>query len=187
VADQQPDGSWFGRWGIAQLYGPWAALSGMAAVATRAVDVRGSRGLIHVVHRGVRRGVAWLVGVQSPDGGFGESAASDLGWMYVPVGGSVPSQTAWGALALMAVAESLPTGAEGFPLARHAAARAVGWLLDRQSADGGWQESDPTGAGFAGKIYLRYHFYPLVWPMRAPARAARQGAAVGPKWPRVHR
>ena len=29
---QQPDGSWFGRWGVNYIYGTWQALSGMVEV-----------------------------------------------------------------------------------------------------------------------------------------------------------
>ncbi|MEI8194775.1 MAG: prenyltransferase/squalene oxidase repeat-containing protein [Phycisphaerae bacterium] len=61
--DQCSDGSWFGRWGIAYIYGTWCALNGLAAVGIAPEDLA------------VRRGVAWLESRQNPDGGWGESWA----------------------------------------------------------------------------------------------------------------
>ncbi len=148
VQDQRRDGSWFGRWGVTFIYGTYAALQGLAAAGFPA-NADGA----------VRRGVAWLQGVQNEDGGFGESPRSDMEGAYVPLGRSTPSQTAWAALALLAT--PAPPG--------RALERAIAWILERQRADGSWSEDDPTGSGFAGKIYLRYHSYRHVWPMIALA------------------
>lgn len=142
LADQRHDGSWFGRWGIAFLYGTAAALQGLRAAG---VPPR---------HPVCERALTWLEGVQNDDGGFGESCASDTADRFVPLNRSVASQTAWGLLAMMA-ASSRRT---------HAIDRAVQYLLDSAREKGGWLEAYPTGAGVAGQAYLRYHSYPQVWP-----------------------
>jgi sporulenol synthase len=152
--DQRPDGSWFGRWGIAYVYGTSGALQGLGAVG------------VHGDSPAVRRGVAFLERVQGADGGFGESARSDVAGSYVPLAHATPSQTAWAALGL--------TAAEAGPEPVPALRRAIAWLVERQSPAGHWEERYPTGAGFAGKIYLRYHSYAQVWPTLALARYRRR-------------
>src|SRR2546422_4411038 len=89
-AQQEKEGSWFGRWGVNHVYGTGAVLPGLAA-AGEAMD-----GLA------VRRSVRWLSERQNADGGWGETCAS-----YVDVeargrGESTPSQTAWALLGLVA-------------------------------------------------------------------------------------
>jgi squalene-hopene/tetraprenyl-beta-curcumene cyclase len=54
----------------------------------------------------------------------------------------------------------------------------VRFLLDRQRSDGTWDEPQFTGTGFPQVFYLRYHFYPLYFPLQALGRylaAARSG------------
>jgi squalene-hopene/tetraprenyl-beta-curcumene cyclase len=62
-------------------------------------------------------------------------------------------------------------------LAAHpAVVRGVEALLAHQQADGTWQEEEFTGTGFPLVFYLRYHLYPLYFPLLALAqwrRAAR--------------
>ena len=64
VSDQEKDGSWFGRWGMNYIYGTWSAL---CALAIAGQDPQSEP---------MRRAVEWLVGIQNPDGGWGESADS---------------------------------------------------------------------------------------------------------------
>ena len=62
------------------------------------------------------------------------------------------------------------------------------WLLDLQAADGRWEESEFTGTGFPKVFYLRYHYYPVYFPLMALARwaSATAGAAAGrPRMERV--
>ncbi len=142
---QEKDGSWFGRWGIAYLYGSWAALLGLGAVRIDREDPM------------VRRGVAWIESTQNADGGWGESCASDTEGKYVGLGRSTASQSAWGLMGLLAVATRVT------PAIR----RGVEYLLRVQNMDGSWTEDYTTGAGFAGKLYLDYRFYKDVWPLQA--------------------
>ncbi|WP_303798171.1 prenyltransferase/squalene oxidase repeat-containing protein [Alicyclobacillus macrosporangiidus] len=149
---QREDGSWRGRWGICFLYGTWAAVSGLAAAGVPRDDPA------------LRRAAAWLCSVQHADGGFGESCRSDEVDEFVDLAASTPTQTAWGLMALLAA-----VGPEA-PETRRAAAA----LMDMAQPSGGWGEAYPTGAGIAGQAYIRYHSYPMVWPLLALARYAAQ-------------
>ena len=60
--EQEPDGSWFGRWGVNYIYGTMQVLRGLEAME---VDY-------HEPY--VRRLREWLRMVQNPDGGWGEIA-----------------------------------------------------------------------------------------------------------------
>jgi squalene-hopene/tetraprenyl-beta-curcumene cyclase len=109
----------------------------------------------------VRKAADWLFSIQNPDGGWGEGCDSYKldyrGWESAP---SVPSQTAWALLGLMAA------GQAGHPAVK----RGVDWLLAGQAEDGGWREDHYTGGGFPRVFYLRYHGYARIFPLWALAR-----------------
>jgi squalene-hopene/tetraprenyl-beta-curcumene cyclase len=109
----------------------------------------------------VRRAVGFLESIQNKDGGWGESCLSDQRNAYVPLGGtshrSTASQTAWAVMALLAAGERDSVSVN----------RAIKWLTDRQTADGGWEEAEFTGTGFPGHFYIRYHGYRYYFPTLA--------------------
>ena len=76
------------------------------------------------------------------------------------------SQTAW------AVAGLVAAGRHDSREAR----RGVQWLATHQSADGSWDESEFTGTGFPKVFYLRYHYYPIYFPLMALARFSQAAA-----------
>ena len=45
--------------------------------------------------------------------------------------------------------------------------RGLAWLVRRQSADGSWDQPEFTGTGFPRVFYLRYHWYPIYFPLLA--------------------
>ena len=45
--------------------------------------------------------------------------------------------------------------------------------LDQQQADGTWAEDEFTGTGFPRVFYLKYHAYPIYFPLLALATYAR--------------
>ncbi|HEX3460470.1 MAG TPA: prenyltransferase/squalene oxidase repeat-containing protein, partial [Acidimicrobiales bacterium] len=90
---------------------------------------------------------------------------ADPGWHGR--GESTTSQTAWALLALLAA------GDRGTPVRD-----GVGWLVDRQRPDGGWDEPWFTGTGFPGDFYINYHLYRIVFPVMALGRYLGAGEGV---------
>ncbi|MDN5760783.1 MAG: squalene--hopene cyclase [Microlunatus sp.] len=148
LAEQNPDGSWFGRWGANHIYGTGAAVPALVAAG------RPSNGAP------IRRAVTWLVEHQNLDGGWGEDLRSYTDPAWIGSGESTPSQTAWALLAL------LSAGQQDAPATR----AGIAWLVGRQRSDGGWDEPYATGTGFPGDFYLSYHLYRLVFPVSALGR-----------------
>jgi len=147
--EQEPDGSWFGRWGTNYIYGTWSVLAALNAAG------------IGPAAPEVRRSVNWVLSRQHRDGGWGEGGESY--WPGAPRGDapySTPSQTAWALLALMAAGEvNLPEVARG-----------ITYLIDAQDRDGNWDEPWYTAVGFPRVFYLRYHGYRAFFPLWALAR-----------------
>jgi squalene-hopene/tetraprenyl-beta-curcumene cyclase len=146
LREQEPDGSWFGRWGANYVYGVGAVVPALAACGLAG-------------HESVRRGIAWLERVQNADGGFGEDLRSYREPDWRGRGASTPSQTAWALIAFHAA------GVGGEPVEK-----AVRWLVESQRPDGGWDEPYFTGTGFPGDFYLNYHLYRQVFPVMALGR-----------------
>lgn len=147
LAAQEPDGSWFGRWGANHVYGTGAVVPALVAAG------------VSPVHPAVRRAVGWLESVQNGDGGWGEDLRSYRDRAWVGRGESTASQTAWALLALLAAGERSATVERG-----------VAWLAATQRADGTWDEPQFTGTGFPGDFYINYHLYRLVFPVTALGR-----------------
>jgi squalene-hopene/tetraprenyl-beta-curcumene cyclase len=117
-------------------------------------------------HKYIRRAADWLRSVQKPDGSFGESCDTYENPALKGRGPSTPSQTAWGAMGLMAAAGA---GSVSDPHVQ----KALGWLIENQCADGNWDEPWFTGTGFPRVFYLKYHLYPLYFPLMALGRYRR--------------
>lgn len=145
--EQEPDGSWYGRWGVNYIYGTWSVLAGLKAIGE-------DLSLPYI-----RRAVAWLETHQNPDGGWGEACLSYADGAHHGRGDSTPSQTAWALLALLCAGE-----AESFSVVR-----GINYLVRHQSRDGSWEEVRHTGTGFPRVFYLRYHWYCQYFPFWALA------------------
>ena len=146
---QTPAGSWFGRWGVNHIYGTWCVIAALTALQTGA--------------EGVRRGAGWLLKMQNPDGGWGETCWSYEDPSFAGVGVSTPSQTAWAVMALQRA------GLGDHPACR----RGVGYLLERQRGHT-WDEPEYTGTGFPRDFYINYHLYRHLFPTLALAGASTQ-------------
>ncbi len=147
-AEQEADGSWFGRWGTNYVYGTWSALCAFNAAGED----------MNAAH--IRKAVDWLKKFQRDDGGWGEDCSTywkeNRGKSEV----STPSQTAWGVLALMAAGE----------VKSDAVKRGVDWLLNAPRDGADWQEDYYNAVGFPRVFYLRYHGYCAYFPLWALAR-----------------
>jgi squalene-hopene/tetraprenyl-beta-curcumene cyclase len=144
-AEQESDGSWFGRWGTNYIYGTWSALTALAQAGLGMQDPA------------VRKAVDWLKSRQSADGGWGESNDS---YARAPSNAaSTPYQTAWALLALLAAGE----------VGSDAVRSGIEHLLRTQRPDGLWSDPSFTAPGFPRVFYLKYHGYSGYFPMWALA------------------
>lgn len=147
IDQQEPGGSWFGRWGINHVYGTGAAVPALIAAGVDPGEPC------------IRRAVGWLLAHQNEDGGWGEDARSYDEQEWIGRGASTASQTAWALLALHAAGER-----------SEAMQRGIDWLVRTQRANGGWDEPQYTGTGFPSDYYINYHLYRLVFPIMALGR-----------------
>ncbi|MEX0676716.1 MAG: terpene cyclase/mutase family protein [Pirellulales bacterium] len=157
---QQADGSWFGRWGVNYIYGTWQAIVGLSEVGVAADDPA------------IVRGANWLLAHQQPSGGWGESPDSYAQPHRRGQGPTTASQTAWALMGLVAAGHGQ----------RAAVSRGIAYLVHKQRDDGTWHEAEFTGTGFPQVFYLRYHYYPIYFPLLALSQwlaAAREEPAVG--------
>jgi squalene-hopene/tetraprenyl-beta-curcumene cyclase len=143
--EQEPDGSWFGRWGVNYLYGTMQVLRGLEAIGEDTHEAY------------IQQAAEWIRSVQNADGGWGETCGSYDDPATKGVGPSTPSQTAWAILGLLAAgdrrSDCLTSG--------------IAYLLRTQQNDGGWRVPDYTGTGFPRVFYLKYHLYEIYFPMLA--------------------
>ncbi|HTM36049.1 MAG TPA: squalene--hopene cyclase [Terriglobales bacterium] len=144
-SQQEPDGAWFGRWGVNYIYGTMLVLRGLEAIG---VDH-------HEPY--VQQGAEWLRMIQNADGGWGESCASYDDPNTKGVGPSTPSQTAWAVMGLLAANDTRS----------ESVAKGIAYLLKTQRADGSWDEPYFTGTGFPSVFYLMYHLYRDYFPLIA--------------------
>jgi squalene-hopene/tetraprenyl-beta-curcumene cyclase len=154
---QEPDGSWFGRWGANYVYGIGAVVPAVVAAGVPASDPR------------IRRAIDWLRDHQNPDGGWGEDLRSYRDPSWAGRGESTASQTAWALLALIA------SGDRRSETARRGAA----FLSETQTPEGTWDEPSYTGTGFPGDFYINYHLYRLIFPVQALGRFVHGGRGGG--------
>jgi squalene-hopene/tetraprenyl-beta-curcumene cyclase len=144
---QEPDGSWFGRWGVNYVYGTGAVVPGLIAAG------------LETDHPAVTHAIEWLKSHQNPDGGWGEDLRSYKDESHRGRGASTASQTAWALLAMLAANDR-----------SDATKRGIAFLVDTQCEDGSWSEPWFTGTGFPGDFYINYHLYRLVFPVTALGR-----------------
>ncbi len=177
MEEQEPEGPWFGRWGVNYIYGTSAALCGLKAIG---YDMGLPR---------IRRAFEWVRGRQNEDGGWGESCESYMERDSWGKGVSTASQTAWAMMALLTA-----PGAEYREVVERGAA-----FLIRNQRGGTWDEPWYTGTGFPGYgvgaridleaadirrrlqqgaelrrgFMINYNLYRHYFPLMALGRAAR--------------
>lgn len=144
-SSQEPDGSWYGRWGVNYIYGTWQVLKGLRCIGE------------DMSEEYCQKAARWLRSVQNADGGWGESCHSYDDISLKARGQSTASQTAWALMGLFASGDS-----ESLTVRR-----GVEYLLRTQKNDGAWDEDLFTGTGFPRVFYLKYHYYKNYFPIFA--------------------
>ncbi len=150
LGQQEPNGSWLGRWGVLYVYGTFLAIRGLRASGAPQAEAA------------IARGAVWLKTVQNPDGGWGESCKGYETLQFEPHP-STPSQTAWAVIGLVAAGEA----------ESEAARKGVEWLQEHMRKDGTWEENGTTGTGFPNVFYIKYHLYRDYFPLLALAGYAK--------------
>lgn len=154
ASTQERNGAWYGRWGSNYIYGTSNAVCGLVYYIDSNPEVR----LL------IQSAIKWLKLVQNTDGGFGEVLDTYKDPTLAGHGKSTASQTAWGAMALLAY---LPPDDE-------AVRQSIAYLLASQTEKRGsgatWPETEYTGTGFPNHFYLGYSYYPHYFPMMALGR-----------------
>lgn len=143
--EQEPEGCWYGRWGVNYIYGTSQALRGLADIGE------------DLDQPYLQRAADWLESCQNPDGGWGETCASYDDPSLKGQGESTPSQTAWAILGLLAAGRADAPSVE----------RGTRYLTETQRTDGGWDEDQFTGTGFPKVYYLEYTMYRHYFPLMA--------------------
>jgi squalene-hopene/tetraprenyl-beta-curcumene cyclase len=158
-AQQESDGSWFGRWGVNYIYGTFLCLRGLEAIGEDYHEPS------------IQQAAEWLRSIQNPDGGWGETVASYDDPGQRGQGLSTASQTAWAVLGLLAAGD----------LRSECVDRGIEYLVRTQNRDGSWDDDWYTGTGFPRVFYLKYHMYPEYFPLLAIATYLRKkGDGPGP-------
>ena len=147
-SEQDPDGAWYGRWGVNLTYGIGAVLPALAAIGE---DMSTPY---------VRCAIDWLINHQNEDGGWGERIEGYKDETWRGRGPSTASQTAWAILGLIAAGEI-----------EHPATKAgIDCLIKTQRKDGGWDQLYFAGTGFPIDFMINYHLYRDVFPVMALGR-----------------
>jgi squalene-hopene/tetraprenyl-beta-curcumene cyclase len=149
--EQEPEGPWFGRWGVNYIYGTWSVLCGLESISE------------DMSQPYIKKAVNWFKSKQNMDGGWGEVCESYWDRSLMGSGSSTASQTSWALLSLFAAGEAHS----------NAAARGVEYLLATQKQDGTWDEDAFTGTGFPKFFMIKYHIYRNCFPLTALGRYRR--------------
>jgi squalene-hopene/tetraprenyl-beta-curcumene cyclase len=147
-ADQEEDGSWFGRWGTNYVYGTWSVLCALNAAGE---DMNAPY---------IRKSVDWLKTQQREDGGWGEDGSTYWEETKDVIKASTASQTSWAILGLMAAGEADSDSVE----------RGVKFLIESPRNGSIWEEPWYTAVGFPKVFYLKYHGYSVYFPLWALSR-----------------
>lgn len=145
INSQQPDGSWYGCWGICFTYAGMFALEALAEI-----NLDYSNSFV------VQRGCDFLVSRQLPDGGWGESMKSSETHTYVSTRKSLVVQTSWALIGLLLA---------DYP-DKTVLRKAVDLLLQRQHETGEWKFEQVEGV-FNHSCAIEYPNYKFLFPIKA--------------------
>jgi squalene-hopene/tetraprenyl-beta-curcumene cyclase len=151
ASTQRRDGSWLPLW-----FGCQHAPDDENPTYGTARVLAAYRDLAMMDAEPARRGVAWLVSAQNPDGGWGGAAKT-------------PSSVEETALAVEVLIDAKPQAA------REAVERGLVWLVERIEA-GGLHDPTPIGFYFA-KLWYYEKLYPIIFSVAALGRARQKRIA----------
>ncbi|KAK9930801.1 hypothetical protein M0R45_018111 [Rubus argutus] len=143
---QNPDGSWYGCWGICYTYGTWFGVEGLAACGKKYQN-----------SPILRKACAFLLSKQLPNGGWGESYLSSQNKVYTNLEGDRANlvHTAWALLSLIDAGQG-----DVDPTPIH---RGIRVLINSQMDDGDFPQQEITGV-FMRNCTLNYSSYRNIFP-----------------------
>jgi squalene cyclase len=152
---QQPSGAWFGRWTVNYVGGTAYVLQGLAAIGCR-LDAAAESTRADPNHEAILHAVTWLKSKQNTDGGWGETPESYREPKKAGDGPSMPGLTALALLSLLSLG------------CRDAhVERAVTYLLQTQTAEGGWPGNDWLQVFYPPNSLYEMPFANLTLPLQA--------------------
>ena len=156
LREQEPDGSWFGRWGVNYIYGTFLVLRGLEAIGVDHHEPQVQQ---------ARSGSAWC---RTPTAAGARPAAPT----------TIPTRAALGR-----ARHRRRRGPfwDCWPRAIRAATRcsaAFAGCWKRRRPDGHWDEEQYTGTGFPRVFYLAYHLYRDYFPLMALTAYSREFSAL---------